>query len=123
MATANRAAVDAAVTAVCLPAAAAVCRSGRASAAAAAVAGLLLLTIRGATAAAAAQAAGAGQVQAATIEGGSVLAASLRGGERGLNSEGLPLLTPSSYVERGRAVYWERPAGAVVGTLALFHGW
>lgn len=122
MATANRA-VDAAVTAACLPAASAFTRSGRCSAAAAAVAGLLLLTIRSATAADAVQVAGAGRVAAATINGGSLLAASLRGGDGGLNSEGLPLLTPTSFVDRGRAVYWERPAGKVTGTLALFHGW
>lgn len=122
MATANRA-VDAAVTVVCLPAAAVVTRSGRASAAVAAVAGLLLLTIRSATAAAVVQGAGAGTVAAATIHGGSVLSASLRAGDSGLNAQGLPLLTPTSYVERGRAVYWERPAGKVLGTLALFHGW
>jgi hypothetical protein len=56
---------------------------------------------------------------AAVLNSGGVTAMSLRGPV--LNALGQPLLTPSNFIQLGRAVYYEVPVRPVA-TLAFFHG-
>lgn len=61
-------------------------------------------------------------VAAALAAAPAAAAGGVRAFSVAVNAAGLPLLTPSNYTSRGRAIYYEIPVGPVRGTVAFFHG-